>query len=262
MRDSRPDDLTRGFLKEMPEPERYAVDRADPVEALGMIAARVDSGSRVLDVGCGNGGIARSLMDLVAADVVGIEPQPERVAIARARGVEVVEGYFEAAGVAGLGRFDVVLFADILEHLTSPAHALDLARSLLTPRGRVIASIPNVAHWSVRLDLLRGRFRYEPQGILDATHLRWFTEETVRSLFAATDFEVESVALTHGSTLLLYKQRPPWRFMKRKLRRRIISLGIRTFPRVFGGQFIVVARPRRPAFPDAVAGPHDPATSG
>src|SRR5258708_34767405 len=121
---------------------------------------------------------------------MGIEPDSCRAAAARARGLEVHEQLFTAAILQELKPFDVIVFADVLEHVADSSSFLQLAHRALLPAGRVIASVPNVAHWSVRVDLLRGRFDYQPTGIRDATHLRWFTAETVRLLFQSTRLRV------------------------------------------------------------------------
>ena len=73
------------------------------------------------------------------------------------------------------GPFDVVILADILEHLAEPAALLRLVARELNPGGMVLISVPNVARWSVRWHLMRGRFDYTETGIMDVTHLSWFT---------------------------------------------------------------------------------------
>src|SRR5262245_42234591 len=73
------------------------------------------------------------------------------------------------------GRFDTIVLADVIEHLPDPAEMVSLLKQGLVPDGSIVASVPNVAHWFVRIDLLRGSFNYQEMGIMDATHLRWFT---------------------------------------------------------------------------------------
>src|SRR4030095_12656651 len=143
-----------------------------PQEVARMLAELVPIGSRVLDVGCGTGALSQIIADTRNAPIIGIEPNPSRAAAARARGLEVHEEPFTPAVLEALELFDVVMFADVLEHVAAPENFLQLAHRALLPGGRVIASVPNVAHWSVRLDLLRGRFNYQSAGIRDSTHLR------------------------------------------------------------------------------------------
>ncbi|HEX5134076.1 MAG TPA: methyltransferase domain-containing protein, partial [Thermoanaerobaculia bacterium] len=92
-----------------------------------------------------------------------------------------------------LAEFDAVLFGDVLEHLVDPSAALVHVRPWLTSGGAVVASVPNVGHWSIVADLLAGRFDYIPYSLLSGTHLRHFTRATVRDLFEASGYSIVSV---------------------------------------------------------------------
>ncbi len=238
-----PDDSVFGFLERDVDPLRYKDYRDDPHEAPGMLVRMIPDGVRVLDVGCGVGSTMNLIRKHRDVDVIGLEPQPERARLARDRNLEVYEQELTDTTVEQLGRFDVVLFVDVLEHLANPARALRLAKDILTPDGVVLASIPNVAHWSVRLDLLRGRFRYASDGIMDATHLRWFTEEGVRRLFGACGFDLMTMRVSTGAGVAAYKTTPPWCWLKKSQRRPIIRCAARYFPRLFGCQFVVATAP-------------------
>src|SRR6266508_4394193 len=87
-------------------------------------------------------------------------------------------------------RFDVVMFGDVLEHLVEPRAALARVATILKPEGYVVASVPNVAHGSLRLSLLRGEFRYTELGLLDRTHLRFFTRETTEAMFRQAGYRI------------------------------------------------------------------------
>jgi SAM-dependent methyltransferase len=89
-------------------------------------------------------------------------------------------------------RFDVVTFGDVLEHLVDPTAVLVRVRDVLKPRGYIVASVPNVAHASIRLSLLKGQFNYTEMGLLDRTHLRFFTRETLADLFHSAGYEVRA----------------------------------------------------------------------
>jgi methionine biosynthesis protein MetW len=237
-----PDAHGDGLLQGQLDPLRYDYHTNDPAEVAGMIAARVPLRCRVLDVGCGTGAMAKLLVDTCGVTIVGVEPDPDRAALAQARGLEVHRRVFEGSWIENLGRFDVVLFADVLEHLAEPAVPLRLAHTVLNRGGYVIASVPNVAHWTVRWELLRGRFDYAAHGIMDSTHLRWFTERSLRRLFQATGYRVEDLGVTLGAGLDSYRTRFPWRHLsERRLRRLLLSLR-RGMPRLFGCQFVVRAR--------------------
>ena len=201
----------------------------------------ISTGSRVLDVGCGSGGFGAFLAAKRGCSVLGIEPSPERAEHARERGLDVRTGLFDAETVAGAGTFDVVLFADVLEHLPNPASALQLAAAHLNPGGAVVASVPNVAHWTVRIDLLRGNFRYQSVGIMDATHLRWFTQETVKQVFRAAGLEPTVLNVSAGKWLWDYDRRLPWRWVPKRTRDQWVTRCVRWWPRLFGCQHIVRA---------------------
>ena len=222
------------------DPLRYDEHVDAPQEVARMLADLVPVGSRVLDVGCGTGCVSRIIADARNAKIIGIEPNSHRAAAARARGLEVYEEPFTPAIVQRLEPFNVVLFADVLEHVADPGSFLQFARRGLLPGGRVVASVPNVAHWSVRLDLLRGRFDYQPLGIRDATHLRWFTADTVRSLFETNGLRVISLQHTAGVMLAEYYRRP-WRWISPDRRYTIVRALARRLPLLFGCQHIIHA---------------------
>jgi SAM-dependent methyltransferase len=148
---------------------------------------------RVLDVGCGiglNGAAAKRK----GAHVTGIETAATAVAAARQRLDEVLVADItdpEALGRALDGRtFDLVLLGDVLEHLADPQRTLEAVLPHLEDGGRAIVSVPNVAAWTMRLALLRGEWRYTRSGILDETHLRFFTMESARALVESVGLEV------------------------------------------------------------------------
>lgn len=90
-------------------------------------------------------------------------------------------------------KFDCISFLDMLEHVVNADRYLAHARTLLSTNGVVLVSIPNVGHWSVIADLIEGRWDYVPAGIHCITHLRFFTEKTIRDLFDRADFDVERI---------------------------------------------------------------------
>ena len=131
-------------------------------------------GLDVLDVGCG---YATTSQYLAGNRVTGIESSAEAVKVARTRIDRVVQRDLQDVD-ADLGTFDVIIFADVLEHLAWPVGVLKKYLALLKPNGTVIVSLPNVGLWSARLQHLLGRFEYEETGVLDRTHLRFFTRRS------------------------------------------------------------------------------------
>ena len=157
---------------------RYAND--SHVMAIGRVPAK----SRVLDLGVADGSVAAVLKGM-GCEVWGVELEREAAEAARAVCDEVVVAdlnTFEFAEQLEGQRFDVVLMLDILEHLSDPAAVLGRAKAVVADGGWGIISLPNVAHASVRLALLKGRFRYTEMGLLDRTHLRFFDRAGVDDL--------------------------------------------------------------------------------
>ncbi len=147
----------------------------------------------MLDVGCGVGVNGREAKKK-GAHVTGIEIVPESAARARKVLDEVLEIDLtrdEAVATALAGKkFDLILFGDVLEHMVDPARVLARILPHLEDDGRVLVSLPNVAAWPVRLGLLAGRFEYEQSGILDDTHVRFFTRSSAIRLLEGAGLEV------------------------------------------------------------------------
>jgi len=162
-----------------------------PGSTHNLVVGLVQPGSRVLEFGSGTGVISQVLRDRVGATVVGIESDPEAAQAAMAYCERVLIGDVEELDLeADLGteRFDVVHFADVLEHLRDPASLLRRVPPFVAEGGSIIVSIPNVAHASVRMALLAGSFRYREQGLLDETHLRFFTREGLQDLLESSGY--------------------------------------------------------------------------
>lgn len=141
--------------------------------------------NRVLDVGCGEGIMARALKQLGKASwVAGVERFPEAAARAETAIDELVVGDVETVDLPfDPQSFDVILLGDVLEHLRDPWRQLERLAALLKPGGMAIVSVPNVRNWRVVFSLaFKGRWEYAPLGILDRTHLRFFTRSTVQEL--------------------------------------------------------------------------------
>jgi len=162
-----------------------AVDLASPNNSRTRIVGRIPVGSRVLEVGCATGFMAEHLTRARGCLVTGVEQDPDAARVAAGRCARLVVGDVENPALLArcAGEYDVIVFADVLEHLRDPATVLRALAGYLAPGGRVLASIPNVAHWSIRWRLLVGRWEYQERGILDRTHLRFFTRRSALRLF-------------------------------------------------------------------------------
>ncbi len=170
---------------------RYGAMNASAREDL---ASLVPAGARsVLDVGCSRGATSAALRARGVARIFGIEPDPEDAAAAARVYDEVICARLEAVAEDFEGRFDAVLFGDVLEHLEDPSEALARVRPWLAPGGVLVASVPNLGHWAVVDDLLRGRFDYVPYSILSGTHVRFFTRQTLIDLLEASGYRVRRI---------------------------------------------------------------------
>jgi 2-polyprenyl-3-methyl-5-hydroxy-6-metoxy-1,4-benzoquinol methylase len=165
----------------------YEGDRPD-LRALVPPTAR-----RVLDVGCGAGSVGAALKRDLGAWVAGIELFPQAVEIARSRLDELIVADLDT--VTDLpADLDVAIFGDVLEHLRDPARLLRVTAEHLAADGLVVASVPNVKHWSVLVPLLvHDRFAYGDSGLLDRTHVHLFTLEELERSLAEAGLEPVSV---------------------------------------------------------------------
>ena len=148
--------------------------------ALGMIGHN----KSVLEVGCATGYFTKALTER-GCKVVGMEVDPEAAKVAEEWAERVVVGNVDDMSLWNLvddESFDVITFGDVLEHLRDPLAALKAAVRKLKATGFIVTSLPNVAHGDVRLSLLHGSFPYRDIGLLDRTHIRFFTLQTIRDL--------------------------------------------------------------------------------
>lgn len=170
---------------------RYgAMDASERIDLVGKLPRGC---RRVLDVGCSQGATAGALRAAGVEEIVGIEPDAgdaERAARVYDR---VVVAPLADVREPWAGKFDAILFGDVLEHLVDPSDALVAVRSWLAPDGRIVASVPNLGNVSVIGDLLRGRFDYVPYSTLSGTHVRFFTRSTLTDLFEACGYAVDSI---------------------------------------------------------------------
>jgi methionine biosynthesis protein MetW len=242
---SSPDDHSTGFVDHAPGALRYERLSLDPDDVGLQLARLIAPHCRVLDVGCGTGVITEVIQRRRSASIVGIEPDSARVQRALARGLDVHAGFLTEEFVRRHGPFDYIVFADVLEHLANPAEVVAIARQGLKAGGSIVASVPNVAHWFVRTGLLCGHFDYQESGIMDATHLRWFTRRTLREFFERLGFEITAVSQTVNVGLPDYQQRLPWRWIRPGLRRRLVGWLAAARPGLFGCQHVVRATLKR-----------------
>lgn len=228
---SSPDAATAGLLAGAVDPLRYNSTIADPHEVPGIMRSLMPAGARVLDIGCGTGSVTAVVNDGKGNRVVGLEPDADRAEVCRKNGLDVHCQFADEQFFADQGKFDVITMADVLEHTVNPAALLQLARIGLAENGVIIASVPNVAHWIVRLRLLLGNFDYKESGIMDATHLRWFTQRSFVALFERCGLDVVELKAAAGT----------WMYPKLVPPALVVALN-RLLPTLMGSQFVILAK--------------------
>ncbi|TET64340.1 MAG: class I SAM-dependent methyltransferase [Candidatus Stahlbacteria bacterium] len=168
-----------------------------PFAAHRMCLGLIDGGETVLDVGCATGYLSFELKEK-GCKVIGLEIDPEMAEEARLYCDKVILGNAEVIELPYKEYFDVILYADVLEHLRNPLEVLIRFKSCLKQNGYIVVSIPNVANWFIRLSLLFGKFNYNSKkgGILDSGHLRFFTLRTVREMLEKAGFKIVHLDIT------------------------------------------------------------------
>ncbi len=183
-----------GVVYKRPKAEKYFVEERE--EIFPMLPSYC---ARVLDLGCGTGKTSQTLKKTGRVGwVCGVEGSPEAAAAARSCLDQVVEGDIEKIEYPFPDEsFDAILLLDILEHLVDPWTVVEKMTRLLKPGGVLIASIPNVRHFSVVFPLLfLGDWRYQEEGLLDSTHIRFFTKKTAIQLMTSSGLVLDDFQYT------------------------------------------------------------------
>lgn len=168
----------------------FANTRSDFVELL-----RTGPDAAVLELGCGAGGTGRAVLAAgKAGRYVGLELDPGAAKLAAQGLTEVIVGDVQDVDLDALaGQFDALIISEVVEHLADPWTIVARLAACVKPGGQILASSPNIAHWQIIRDLVKGRFHYSEAGIMDRTHLRWFTPQSYVALFEGAGFHIESV---------------------------------------------------------------------
>ncbi len=232
---------TRGFGTQewVPYQEEYGFKEGDGSSHAVMLEM-LDSlpPSRILDVGC-SGGLFAERARAAGHHVTGVD----NLEIPGVR--ERTDRFFVADLERGLPaevgtRFDVVIAGDVIEHLTRPTEILRQLRDVLRPGGQIFLSVPNFGHWYPRLRVVTGRFGYDRRGILDDTHLRFFTRATLRRTVRAAGFDIMAEVATG---LPLGAVADGGTSGALRALRRVDNLLVRTRPTLFGYQHILRLTP-------------------
>lgn len=196
---------------------------------------------RVLDLGCSTGELG-AMIENLGHSVTGvdkIQPSDFKVLLSNYIAADLNDGVPKDLN----GAFDVILCADVLEHLQAPEKLLNELHSLLSPTGEILVSIPNFGHWYPRIKTLTGLFDYDSKGILDHTHLRFFTRRSFQKLAQQSGYSSKVFANTGVPfELIRTKQSSPFK-TSIMLVRQIEKLLIRLRPQIFSYQFVLRLKP-------------------
>src|SRR2546425_1387758 len=198
-------------------------------------------GRRLLDVGAADGLLSRQLTER-GWRVTAIEGDPALAQAGARHCGRMITVNLDREIPVGEGPFDVIVYGDVLEHLVDPLRVVVERDRSLAPGGFVIISVPNIAHLWIRLLLLVGHFDYLDRGILDHSHLRFFTERSLRAMVADAGLDITRFTATPAP---LYQILPeswhkPWVAATHAINATIA----RNVPRLLGYQFMVLAHPK------------------
>jgi len=217
----------------------------DPYSSHSLILSQLGAGRgrRALDVGAADGFLAA---ELTARDwkVTALERDPAQAALAATRCEQAIAVNLERERPALAGLYDAAIYGDVLEHLSDPLLVMRELNRHLAPGAVVIVSVPNVAHLSVRLSLLIGRFEYGRRGILDRTHLRFFTRRTFVEFLGEAGLTVRVLAVTPVPLPLVVPERFHGRWLDAL--HRFSAGAARVWPGGLGYQFVAVCAAARP----------------
>jgi 2-polyprenyl-3-methyl-5-hydroxy-6-metoxy-1,4-benzoquinol methylase len=174
------------------------VDKPSPWSSHSLIAGflkKLPPQSRVLDIGTASGTLARMCREH-SLRIFGVEPNPDWARIASPLYEKIYLGSIQDVEEEFLKGYDVVVLGDVLEHLPMPEAILQKLVNLQSPASLFIISVPNIANIWVRLSLLMGNFEYAERGILDRTHLRFFTRKTLLAMLNMTGLEIMTIQVT------------------------------------------------------------------
>lgn len=180
----------------------FKVDLSNANSSWTIIYDLIRDNSSVLDIGCSSGYFDKILIENKKCVVDGIEIDAEDAERAKKICRSVIVGNIEDSGFPLNSieeKYDYILFIDVLEHLVNPSTALMRVKSLLKDNGKIIFSIPNMANGSIRLQLLQGNFDYEKEGLLDATHLHYYTGKSIQD-YIIKDSGLKLVAVEYTTS--------------------------------------------------------------
>lgn len=243
---------TRRSIRCHPEFSEYYVNysiKKSTHSSHHMLLETVGTGQTVLDVGCGNGAMAEQLTER-GNRVSGIDfgpPSSVSPALETYAQADLSVGLESPAKRLGERKYDKVVFLDVLEHLPQPDRLLREALPLLAKGGQIIVSVPNIVNITIRLSILLGKFDYQDRGILDRTHLRFYTRKTIRLFIEECGYEVVRERMTVMPLERAFPVPVNVDNPIMKLLNGLLVVATRLMPGLLGYQTFIIARPKAEA---------------
>jgi 2-polyprenyl-3-methyl-5-hydroxy-6-metoxy-1,4-benzoquinol methylase len=207
-----------------------------------VVALIPDEVGSILDIGCGAGDNAAMLARYrpnVSICGITVSPNEAQIAKLHMERVWICDVESEVPPELLGKQFDALVFSHVLEHLRHPEQVVARYVSFLKPNGFLVIAVPNIGNWRQRLRLLRGDFRYQSGGVMDETHLHFYTYFTADQylLRGVPDVTVLKKQVAGSVPLWLFRRRllPAW------LRSRLDNKGSELFPNLFGDQILILA---------------------
>lgn len=150
----------------------------------------VQEGAHILDVGCSSGNLGKFLKKSKKASVVGVDIDMDDIKLAKKVLDEAHKIDLESDDLGFLGVFDVIIMADVIEHLVDPVNVLKKLRKLLNKDGIFIFSVPNMANVTIRMEILKGSFEYKDFGLLDKTHIHFYDHKEIERVLHCAGYSV------------------------------------------------------------------------
>jgi len=161
-------------------------------DAIGWMFDYIEPGKTLLDFGCSTGYFGQYIRKSKQCKVYGVEISDDRFEAEKVlNGVYSFDLDVDWPDTVYERKYDYLFFGDVIEHLKDPQKVLEKCKKLLKPGGLIFISTPNIAHISIRLELMCGNFDYEPMGILDNTHLKYFTKKSLSGLVKSAGYTIE-----------------------------------------------------------------------
>lgn len=192
----------------------------------GIFLSWVAEGSTVLDVGCACGDLGKALKDENGCVVQGLEYNNYSIEIAKQTNayeniIQCDLNNYKEINISE--KFDYIVFGDVLEHIHSPKEVINYFKNSLKPEGEILISLPNLAHCSIKANLLLNNFDYTPIGILDETHLKHFTYKTIAEVLAFCNLKIIDYVPTYWAGIYGTQKNDPYKYLPSEISDFILS---------------------------------------